>query len=77
AGMLQVSSEDLGSALTSDVQCFKGDVITRRHTVEMSNHHRDLLAKALYGRLFSFLVNSINFYLQGHEDSTGVNERPE
>uniref|UniRef100_A0A672L491 Myosin XVI n=1 Tax=Sinocyclocheilus grahami TaxID=75366 RepID=A0A672L491_SINGR len=24
AGMLQVSSEDLGSALTSDVQCFKG-----------------------------------------------------
>uniref|UniRef100_A0A671SNI0 Unconventional myosin-XVI-like n=1 Tax=Sinocyclocheilus anshuiensis TaxID=1608454 RepID=A0A671SNI0_9TELE len=72
AGMLQVSSEDLGSALTSDVQCFKGDVITRRHTVEKSNHHRDLLAKALYGRLFSFLINSINFYLQGHEDSTGI-----
>ncbi|XP_073768567.1 unconventional myosin-XVI isoform X10 [Danio rerio] len=71
AGMLQVSSEDLSSALTSDVQCFKGDVITRRHTVEMSNHHRDLLTKALYGRLFSLLVNNINFYLQGHEETTG------
>ncbi|XP_051565407.1 unconventional myosin-XVI-like isoform X1 [Myxocyprinus asiaticus] len=71
AGMLQVNSEDLGSALTSDVQYFTGDIITRRHTVEMSNHHRDLLAKALYGRLFSFLVNSINFYLQGQEESNG------
>ncbi|XP_030642796.1 unconventional myosin-XVI [Chanos chanos] len=71
AGMLQVNPEDLNSALTSDVQYFKGDVITRRHTVEMSNHYRDLLAKALYGRLFSFLVNNINYYLQGQDESTG------
>ncbi|XP_056145895.1 unconventional myosin-XVI [Lampris incognitus] len=71
AGMLQVCSDDLSSALTSDVQYFKGDVITRRHTVEMSEQHRDQLAKALYGRLFSYLVNNINDYLQGQDDSTG------
>ncbi|XP_066562262.1 unconventional myosin-XVI isoform X2 [Amia ocellicauda] len=71
AGMLQISYDELGSALTSDVQYFKGDVIMRRHTAEMANHYRDLLAKSMYNRLFSFLVNSINYYLEGQEDSNG------
>ncbi|KAL0963404.1 hypothetical protein UPYG_G00305910 [Umbra pygmaea] len=71
SGMLQVCSDDLSSALTSDVQYLKGDIITRRHTVEMSENYRDQLAKALYGRLFSYLVNHGNHYLQGPDDSTG------
>ncbi|XP_055727691.1 unconventional myosin-XVI isoform X1 [Salvelinus fontinalis] len=71
SGMLQVCSDDLSSALTSDVQYFKGDVITRRHTVEMSQHYRDQLAKALYGRLFSYLVNNSNYHLQGQDDNMG------
>uniref|UniRef100_A0A7N6C4I2 Myosin motor domain-containing protein n=1 Tax=Anabas testudineus TaxID=64144 RepID=A0A7N6C4I2_ANATE len=69
AGMLQVSSSDLSTALTSDIQYFKGDMITRRHTVELSEQYRDQLAKTIYGRLFSYLVNSINDYLQGQDDS--------
>ncbi|KAG9340696.1 hypothetical protein JZ751_021270 [Albula glossodonta] len=71
SAMLQVSPEDLGLALTSDVQYFKGDVITRRHTVDMSNFCRDVLAKSIYGRVFSYLVNHINCYLQGQEENSG------
>ncbi|KPP65429.1 unconventional myosin-XVI-like, partial [Scleropages formosus] len=56
SAMLQVCPEDLGYALTSDEQYLKGDVITRRYTVEMSSHYRDLLAKSLYSRLFSYLL---------------------
>ncbi|CAM4400283.1 unnamed protein product [Caretta caretta] len=64
AGMLQVSPDELASALTTDVQYFKGDMITRRHTIEIAEFYQDLLAKSLYSRLFSFLVNTINYYLQ-------------
>ncbi|XP_056289337.1 unconventional myosin-XVI [Pseudoliparis swirei] len=71
AGLLQVCSSDLSSALTSDVQYFKGDLITRGHTVEASEQCRDQLAKGIYGRLFSYLVNSTNDYLQGQDDSIG------
>ncbi|XP_020568927.1 unconventional myosin-XVI isoform X1 [Oryzias latipes] len=71
AALLQVSSGDLGAALTSDVQYIKGNLMTRHHTVEMSELYRDLLAKAIYGRLFSYLVNCINEYLQGQDDSPG------
>uniref|UniRef100_UPI00398F53AA unconventional myosin-XVI n=1 Tax=Pristiophorus japonicus TaxID=55135 RepID=UPI00398F53AA len=71
AGILQVSPDDLSSALTSDVQYFKGDMILRRHTVDVANFYRDLLAKSLYSHLFSFLVNSINYYLQSQDDKEG------
>ncbi|XP_041529922.1 unconventional myosin-XVI isoform X2 [Microtus oregoni] len=68
ASMLQVSTDELASALTTDIQYFKGDVVIRRHTTQMAAFYRDLLAKSLYGRLFGFLINAMNCCLQNQDD---------
>ncbi|XP_073412917.1 unconventional myosin-XVI isoform X1 [Dendrobates tinctorius] len=68
AGMLQILPDELSTALTTDVQYFKGDMITRRHSMDTAEFYRDLLAKSLYCRLFSYLVNNTNFYLQNQSD---------
>ncbi|XP_048197054.1 unconventional myosin-XVI [Perognathus longimembris pacificus] len=72
AAMLQVSTDELASALTTEVQYFKGDLITRRHSTAKAEFHRDLLAQALYSRLFGFLVNSMNCCLQGPEEHSST-----
>ncbi|KAG8452096.1 hypothetical protein GDO86_004041 [Hymenochirus boettgeri] len=70
AGLLQVSSDELSTALTTEVQYFKGDMITRRYSVDTAEFYRDLLAKSIYCRLFSFLVNNINYYLQHQNEES-------
>uniref|UniRef100_A0A146M4P3 Myosin-IA n=1 Tax=Lygus hesperus TaxID=30085 RepID=A0A146M4P3_LYGHE len=65
--LLQVTENELCTALTERVIAARGEVMQKMHTSVEAEYGRDALAKAIYDRLFSWIVKKVNSAIEAQE----------
>ena len=69
--LLGIDGRELQEALTTSGMVARGETIIRYNSVAEASNVRDALSKAMYNRLFSWLVNKINQLLKPVKGKSG------
>lgn len=68
--LLKVTEQEMCRSLTSRAIAAGGDIMMKSHDIQQAEFGRDAFAKAIYDRLFTWIIGRINKSIEVRGDAT-------